>query len=67
MKKILMLIVMAAILFGFTFLKTPEIKGVVVDAETGKPIDGARLYVEWYRVIVGPGGERVGHIVKSCA
>ena len=65
MKKILIIIVAAVILSGCTFLKTPEIKGVVVDAETGKPIDGVNIYAEWYRVTAGPGGQTRGATLKE--
>lgn len=60
-----MLIVIAAILIGCTFLKTPEIKGVVVDAETGKPIEGARIYAKWQKTVSSPGGKTSGGISKE--
>ena len=44
MNKNLVFIVLGILLIGLTActsLKTPEIKGVVLDAETGKPIEGA--------------------------
>ncbi len=34
-------------LFVWTFLYTPSIKGTVIDSETKKPIEGARIKVEW--------------------
>ena len=36
-------------LTGCTSLKTPEIKGIVLDAETGKPIEGAYVVASWGR------------------
>lgn len=65
MKKILMLIVAAAILSGCTSLKTPEINGVVVDSETGKPIPDARVHAEWRRIDAGPGGKGPGYVTKE--
>jgi hypothetical protein len=41
MKKLFLLIIAVSILSGCTSLKTPEIRGVVVDAETKKPVEGA--------------------------
>jgi tetratricopeptide (TPR) repeat protein len=49
----------------FTTLKTPEIKGVVLDAETGKPIEGARIYAKWQKIVSGPGGQTSGGIAKE--
>lgn len=40
-----------------TRLRTPEIKGVVLDAETGQPIADARIYAKWERRMGGPGGQ----------
>ena len=50
---------------GCTSLTTPEIKGVVVDAETGKPIEGARVYAAWLKITAGPGGKGPGTVVKE--
>ena len=65
MNKRLLFFLAAIFLFGCTTLKTPEIKGVVVDAETGKPIDGARIYARWQKVNTGPGGQSRGGISKE--
>lgn len=65
MNKLVLISLFAIILTGCTFLKTPEIKGVVVDAETGKPIAGARVYASWNRIIAGPGGTTEGAILKE--
>jgi hypothetical protein len=48
-----------------TRLKTPEINGVVVDAETGKPIADTRIYAKWERKMRGLGGEYSGGIDKE--
>jgi hypothetical protein len=48
-----------------TRLKTPEIKGVVLDAETGQPISDARIYAKWERKMRGFGGESSGGIDKE--
>lgn len=48
-----------------TRLKTPEIKGVVLDAETGQPIADARIYAKWEREMRGFGGEMSGGIEKE--
>ena len=58
-------IILSIPLCGCTSLKTPEINGVVVDAETGKPIDGARIYVKWQKTVSGPGGQTAGGIAKE--
>jgi len=63
--KLVLLFLLLIILSSCTFLKTPEIKGVVVDAETGKPIEGARVYASWHRIIAGPGGTTNGAILKE--
>ena len=65
MKKILMIILVASILSGCTSLKTPEINGVVVDAETGKPIEGAYVVAKWARTYSGPGGQFGGETSKE--
>lgn len=48
-----------------TTFKTPEIKGVVLDAETGQPIADARIYAKWEREMRGFGGESSGGIEKE--
>ena len=53
------------ILTGCTSLKTPEIKGVVLDAETDKPIANARVYARWQRIVSGPGGQTAGGIARE--
>jgi len=50
---------------GITTLKTPEIKGVVLDAETGKPIEGANVVAGWGRTYSGPGGQFDGKTFKE--
>lgn len=67
--KIILIVVfgIAALLYIFsTTFKTPEIKGVVVDSETGKPIADARIYAKWERMMRGFGGEYSGGIEKEC-
>ncbi|MFH1702034.1 MAG: hypothetical protein ABIB41_01210 [Nitrospirota bacterium] len=51
-------------LIGCTSLKTPDIKGVVLDAETGKPIEGAYVIASWGRIYSGPGGQVGGKDFK---
>jgi len=53
-------IILSISLCGCTSLKTPEINGVVVDAETGKPIEGAYVVAKWARTYSGPGGPSGG-------
>ena len=65
MKKIIYLFFISLLLSGCTFLKTPEIKGVVLDAETGTPITDARIYAKWQRTVSGPGGKTGGGISKE--
>jgi len=65
MKKLLMIIVVVAILSGCTSLKTPEINGVVVDDETGKPIEGVYVVARWVPVYSGPGGPGGGEKSKE--
>jgi hypothetical protein len=67
-RKKLLIIVGVIILFfalASSTLKTPEIKGVVVDAETGKPIEGAYIVAWWKRTYSGPGGPTGGGISKE--
>ena len=47
MKRLFYMILVAALLAGCTSLKTPEINGVVVDAETERPIEGAYVVASW--------------------
>ncbi len=66
--KIILIVVfgIAALLYIFsTTFKTPEIKGVVVDSETGKPIADARIYAKWERMMRGFGGEYSGGVGKE--
>ncbi|MDA8161447.1 MAG: hypothetical protein M0022_00865 [Desulfobacteraceae bacterium] len=60
MNKRLLFFLAAIFLFGCTTLKTPEIKGVVVDAETGKPITDAYVLVTWRTTVSGLGGAVYG-------
>ena len=46
-------------------MKTPEIKGVVFDSETGKPIEGAYVVASWGRTYSGPGGQVGGKDFKK--
>jgi hypothetical protein len=68
-KKIM--IIFSTILFGlfssgcFTTFETPEIKGIVLDAETGKPIEGAIVVASWGRTYSGPGGQFGGKNFKE--
>ena len=65
MKRITFLIIILLTVSACTSLKTPEIRGVVVDAETGEPIKDARVYAVWYRVYSGPGGQSRGGTSKE--
>lgn len=65
MNKLPYLLILLLILSGCTSLRTPEIKGIVVDAETGKPINEARVYAEWKKVDGSPGGRISGGVVKE--
>lgn len=65
MKRIFCMLLVLAVLSGCTTLKTPEIKGIVVDAETGKPIADARVYAKWQKTVSGPGGKTRGGIAKE--
>lgn len=56
-QRILYLFCILILLSGCTFLKTPEIKGVIVDAETGKPIEGVYVRASWDMTTSGPGGK----------
>ena len=57
--------IVALLFITSTSLKTPEIKGVILDAETGQPIADARLYAKWERMMRGFGGEYSGGIEKE--
>jgi tetratricopeptide (TPR) repeat protein len=63
--KLAVILMSSVIIIGCTRLKTPEIKGVVVDAETGKPITDAKIYAKWERKMRGFGGESSGGIDKE--
>jgi hypothetical protein len=65
MKKIIYLLVAFMFITGCTSIKTPEIIGVVVDAETHKPIADARIYAKWQKTVSGPGGQTGGAIAKE--
>lgn len=65
MKKIFYSIFILVFISGCTLLKTPEIKGIVLDAETGKPIADARIYAKWQRTVSGPGGQTGGKVVRE--
>jgi FimV-like protein len=71
MRKMKNFLFIALILIGLflssciTTFKTPEIRGVVLDAETGKPIEGARIYAKWQKIVSGPGGQTGGGIAKE--
>jgi tetratricopeptide (TPR) repeat protein len=65
--KVILIVVagIAALLYIFsTTFKTPEIKGVVLDAETGQPMADASIYAKWERKMRGFGGESSGGIDK---
>jgi len=66
-KAIVIVVVTIAVLLFITCttLKTPEIKGLVLDAETGQPIADARIYAKWERKMIGFGGETSGGIEKE--
>ena len=64
----LAIVVLGIILIGFagcTSLKTPEIKGVVLDAETGKPVANAIVFTGWQKIYSGPGGLSPGAVIKK--
>ena len=66
--KVILIVVagIAALLYIFsTTFRTPEIKGVVLDAETGQPIADARIYAKWERKMRGFGGESSGGINRT--
>lgn len=65
MKKMILLLLTLVWLSGCTSLKTPEINGVVVDAETGKPIEGAYVVASWGRTYGSVGGRLGGKDVKE--
>ena len=44
------------VLTGSTFLSTPDIKGLIVDGGTGKPVAGAHVYAMWKRRLGNPDG-----------
>jgi hypothetical protein len=46
-------------------VKTPEIRGVVVDAETMEPLSGAAVHAGWATVHGGPGGQSHGFDLKD--
>jgi len=58
-------IILSIPLCGCTSLKTPEINGVVVDAETGKPIEGAYVVVSWAPMYGTVGGDVGGRASKK--
>lgn len=63
---LIIVIIIAVLLYLFsTSFKTPEIKGVVVDAETGKSMEGAYISASWSRTYSGPGGPSGGGISKE--
>lgn len=59
------LLIVLIILSGCTSLRSPDINGLIVDSETGKPINEARVYAEWKKVDGGPGGQISGGVVKE--
>lgn len=65
--KAIVILVLIGVIYVVTCtrLKTPEIKGVVLDAETGTPIADARIYAKWERKMRGFGGESSGGIEKE--
>ena len=65
MKRIFYLICILVLISGCTSLKTPEIKGVVLDSDTGKPIEGAYVIASWGRTYSGPGGQVGGKDFKK--
>jgi hypothetical protein len=59
---VIVMVGIAALLYIFsTTFKTPRIEGVVLDAETGKPIAGARIYAKWERRM----GDLVVNLVRG--
>ncbi|NWF52075.1 MAG: hypothetical protein HXY47_03230, partial [Nitrospirae bacterium] len=65
--KIIFLTILCVLFFSgcFTTFETPEIKGIVLDAETGKPMEGAIVVVSWGRTYSGPGGQFGGKNFKE--
>jgi hypothetical protein len=63
--KLVIILMSSILIMGCTTLKTPEMKGVVLDTETGKPIMDARIYTKWERKMIGFGGETSGGIEKE--
>jgi hypothetical protein len=57
--------ILALLFLTSTTFKTPEIKGVVIDAETGQTIDDARIYAKWERRMRGFGGKYSAGIEKE--
>jgi hypothetical protein len=65
MNKLPYLLFLLLLLTGCSTLSTPEIRGIVVDAETGKPIADARIFAEWKLITSGPGGPGAGEVKKE--
>ena len=63
--KLAIILMSSILIMGCTTLKTPEMKGVVLDAETGKPIEDVRIYAKWKRMMRGFGGEYSGGTDKE--
>lgn len=65
-KAIVVLVLIGVIyIITCTRLKTPEIKGLVLDAETGQPITDARIYAKWEREMRGLEGNVVGGLKRN--
>jgi len=65
MRRLIYLVVAFIFITGCTSLKTPEISGIVVDAETGQAIEGAYVVAHWGRTYSGPGGQFGGETSKE--
>src|SRR4030042_3090753 len=56
-RKIIIVILVCMFILGARgFYISPTVKGVIVDSETGEPIEGF-MYVTWKRIFFGFGGE----------
>ena len=64
--KAIIILVLIGVIYVVTCtrLKTPEIKGVVLDAETGQSVADVRIYAKWERKMRGFGGESSGGLKK---
>lgn len=65
MTRFFYLICIMSLISACTTLETPEIKGIVLDHETGKPLEGAYVIVRWSKTYSGPGGHFGGKDFKE--